>query len=177
LDRYTILRGYGIISDDYPNVVIVPDRDKPGMNHALAIAQDFPDAEWLYPFPDSPVWDNLPTKAGLDIADWITDYRLSADEVLTAIALDHPLCKNLQIIATNYTPKGIRKRDACGGVIRSGLSIGLKQPVTPCSMNGIIGVSGYGWNWGFNRGNTCSQNVYTCRQSGDVLHLEQSRER
>jgi predicted P-loop ATPase len=66
-------------------VVIVPDRDKPGMSHALTIAQDFPEAQWLYPFPESPAWDNLPKTNGVDIADWIIDYRLTKDEVLAAI--------------------------------------------------------------------------------------------
>lgn len=67
------------------SVVIVPDRDKPGVKHSEAIAKFFPDALWLYPFPDSPQWEKLPDSAGLDIADWISDYKLGVDEILAAV--------------------------------------------------------------------------------------------
>lgn len=82
-------RGFG-----YPNyledlkgarVVICPDRDAPGLAHADDIAKDFPDAQWLYAFPDSSVWNRPPQDEGLDIADWIRDYRLSAEDVLKAV--------------------------------------------------------------------------------------------
>jgi hypothetical protein len=53
------------------NLVIVPDRDTSGIKYADAIAQDYPQAQWLYAFPDSAEWDNLPKSGGLDVADWI----------------------------------------------------------------------------------------------------------
>ena len=62
-------------------VVLVPDRDKPGMKHMLSIAEYFPDAQWLLPFPNSPVWKNLPESKGVDVADWIADYNLSASDI------------------------------------------------------------------------------------------------
>jgi hypothetical protein len=37
-------------------VVIVPDRDEPGINHAEGVHQHFPGALWLYPFPNSKAW-------------------------------------------------------------------------------------------------------------------------
>ncbi len=67
------------------HLVLCPDRDKPGVNHAEAIAQDFPKAQWLYAFPQSPFWHNLPESGGLDVADWIADYQLTAADILTAI--------------------------------------------------------------------------------------------
>lgn len=62
--------------------VLCPDRDKPGMKHMETIAKEFPDAQWLYAFPHSPLWKNLPQSQGVDVADWIADYQLSAKRVV-----------------------------------------------------------------------------------------------
>jgi hypothetical protein len=51
-------------------VVIVPDRDEPGIKDADKVAEYFPDAKWLYPFPEKN-WEKLPKSDGLDIFDWI----------------------------------------------------------------------------------------------------------
>jgi len=69
--------------------VICPDRDEPGLKHAEQIAQDFPDAQWLYPYPDSPAWENLPKSQGLDIADWILSKNLSAKDLINSLT-PHP---------------------------------------------------------------------------------------
>ncbi|MEG4519229.1 MULTISPECIES: DUF3987 domain-containing protein [unclassified Microcoleus] len=66
-------------------IVIVPDRDKKGIEHADKLAEHFPDAMWLYPFPESKAWENLPEKGGLDIFDWIDHEKLSASQVKAAI--------------------------------------------------------------------------------------------
>ncbi len=66
-------------------VVLVPDRDSKGLAHMEDVAKDFPDAEWLFPFPDSPLWKRLPEKGGLDIADWIEEGKLSREQVLASI--------------------------------------------------------------------------------------------
>ena len=66
-------------------VVIVPDRDKKGIDHADKLAEYFPDALWLYPFPESKVWENLPKDHGLDIADWVEHHKLTADDIKGAI--------------------------------------------------------------------------------------------
>jgi hypothetical protein len=66
-------------------VVIVPDRDEPGINHAEGVHQHFPGALWLYPFPNSKAWQNLPKSKGLDIADWIEQHQITADDILAAI--------------------------------------------------------------------------------------------
>ncbi|NEP60619.1 MAG: hypothetical protein F6K31_27080 [Symploca sp. SIO2G7] len=62
-------------------VVLVPDRDKPGLKHMISIAEQFPDAQWLLAYPDSSKWQNLPASQGVDIADWIADFKLSAEDI------------------------------------------------------------------------------------------------
>jgi putative DNA primase/helicase len=66
---------YGNYSDCFTaaKLVIVPDRDETGIKYAEAIASDYPAAQWLYAFPDSPLWDRLPKDGGLDISDWISE--------------------------------------------------------------------------------------------------------
>jgi hypothetical protein len=66
-------------------VVIVPDRDEPGINHAEGVHQHFPSALWLYPFPNSKAWENLPKSKGLDIADWIEQHQITTDDIRAAI--------------------------------------------------------------------------------------------
>lgn len=64
--------------------VIVPDRDKPGIKHGGEIAEELPEAQWLYPEPESPEWAELPTSGGFDIADWIAQ-GATAEQILEAI--------------------------------------------------------------------------------------------
>ena len=66
-------------------IVIVPDRDKKGIKHVEKVAEHFPEALWLYPFPESKVWENLPEDHGLDIADWIEHNKLTAEDIKAAI--------------------------------------------------------------------------------------------
>ncbi|MEG3987005.1 DUF3987 domain-containing protein [Microcoleus sp. S28C3] len=66
-------------------VVIVPDRDEPGIKHAELFHQQFPDALWLYPYPNSKAWENLPKSKGLDIADWIEQHQITAEDIRAAI--------------------------------------------------------------------------------------------
>lgn len=72
-------RGYG-----YPNyiedlecarVVICPDRDNKGLQHSDTIAKDFPDAQWCYAIPESPLWQRIPDNGGLDMGDWVADLK------------------------------------------------------------------------------------------------------
>jgi len=66
-------------------VVIVPDRDEPGIKHAEGLHQEFPNALWLYPYPNSKAWENLPKSKGLDIADWIDQHQITVDEIKAVI--------------------------------------------------------------------------------------------
>ena len=57
-------------------LVVVPDRDKPGIAHAEAVAAAHPGCQWLFPFPGTAEWNGkMPTNHGLDIADWIQQAR------------------------------------------------------------------------------------------------------
>ncbi|MEM9448016.1 MAG: hypothetical protein AAGA75_05745 [Cyanobacteria bacterium P01_E01_bin.6] len=67
------------------NVVLCPDRDRPGLEYCADIEKDFPNAQWLYAFPDSDEWENLPDKNGLDIADWIQQENLNSNVILATV--------------------------------------------------------------------------------------------
>ena len=66
------------------NLIICPDQDLPGIEYGEAIRKDFPECRWLYVFPESPVWGNLPEKNGLDIADWI-EKGATKEEILSNV--------------------------------------------------------------------------------------------
>ncbi|MFB8788626.1 MAG: DUF3987 domain-containing protein [Potamolinea sp.] len=67
------------------DVVLCPDRDEPGMKHMESIAKSFPEAQWLLCFPNSFTWKKLPRSQGVDIADWISDYKLTAEDIQKAV--------------------------------------------------------------------------------------------
>jgi phage/plasmid-associated DNA primase len=80
-------------SDDLEGVesiVLCPDCDKPGVEHMQKVDQTLPigDARWLCAFPDSPAWENLPQSGGVDVADWIADFKLSAEDIKKAVIQD-----------------------------------------------------------------------------------------
>lgn len=70
---------------DGANLIICPDRDQPGVKLADKVAQKFPAAKWLYAFPDSPLWNSPPPSKGADVADWIRDLNLSANQILEKV--------------------------------------------------------------------------------------------
>jgi putative DNA primase/helicase len=76
-------------------VVICPDRDSPGVEDAAKISQHFPEAQWLYCYPDSWVWDNLPKSQGLDVKDWIDDQKLSAEDLLNSLTPRPRTCEDV----------------------------------------------------------------------------------
>jgi 5S rRNA maturation endonuclease (ribonuclease M5) len=71
------------------NLILCPDRDKGGVSHCQKIYQDFPDAKWLYVYPDSPLWNHLPDSQGVDIINWIEEKKVTLDTLLTSI-VDKP---------------------------------------------------------------------------------------
>ncbi|MEO0356478.1 MAG: hypothetical protein AAF268_16780, partial [Cyanobacteria bacterium P01_A01_bin.3] len=79
-------RSYGNYLEDLKDarLVLCPDRDQLGIAHMEDIAQDFPDAQWCYPYPNSLSWQNLPKSGGLDVADWITD-GATAEQIRAAV--------------------------------------------------------------------------------------------
>lgn len=98
---------YGDCSELFQGVdlVICPDRDQSGIKYANAIATDYPQAQWLYAFPDSPEWDNLPKSGGLDIVDWIAsgaDKATIEAAVVTRRVIESPA--NNVVSMRNKTP-------------------------------------------------------------------------
>ncbi|WP_158524815.1 DUF3987 domain-containing protein [Microcystis aeruginosa] len=72
------------------SVILCPDRDVPGLKHCEAIAKDFPNAQWLYCFPDSPLWNHLPESRGADLKDWI-DEGANKEDIIKGIGEKKPL--------------------------------------------------------------------------------------
>lgn len=111
-------------------IIIAPDRDIPGVNHALKIAEDFPDAQWLYCPPSSFFWQtkHLPESKGLDVGDYIDDYKPSKETVLNLIHPDSPseLNKNLR----ELYPKKSTKHDKPSLELELESTINVEQPVT-----------------------------------------------
>ena len=72
------------------SIVLCPDRDEPGVKHMQKVDLMLPigDAQWLCAFPNSPIWENLPKSGGVDIADWIADFNLSAENIKKAVIED-----------------------------------------------------------------------------------------
>ena len=71
------------------NLILCPDRDKGGVSHCQKIYQDFPDAKWLYAYPDSVLWNHLPDSQGVDILNWIEEKKIDLKELLASI-VDEP---------------------------------------------------------------------------------------
>ena len=66
-------------------VVICPDRDLPGIQDAAKLSEHFPEAQWLYCYPDSWVWDNLPKSQGLDVKDWLDAEKIDVPTILNSL--------------------------------------------------------------------------------------------
>jgi phage/plasmid-associated DNA primase len=80
-------------SDDLEGVEVVvlcPDLDEPGVKHMQKVDLTLPiwGGQWLCAFPDSPAWENLPKSGGADVADWIADYNLTAQDIMKAVIQD-----------------------------------------------------------------------------------------
>jgi len=82
-------------------VVICPDRDIPGIEDTAKISQYFPEAQWLYCYPDSRVWKNLPKSDGLDAKDWIDQKSLSAQDILNSLTPHPRTYKNVVCLESN----------------------------------------------------------------------------
>jgi len=82
-------------------VVICPDRDSPGIEDATKISQHFPEAHWLYCYPESWACDNLLKSQGLDVKDWIDSEKLSAQDILNSL-IPHPrTCENVVSLSSS----------------------------------------------------------------------------
>jgi putative DNA primase/helicase len=89
-------------------LIVCPDRDQPGSKYADEVAKDNPNAQWLYAFPDSALWDALPKDGGFDVSDWIHVLKiegLSTDEVAEYILASVESRRKRMIIAPWDTPE------------------------------------------------------------------------
>ncbi|AFZ15697.1 hypothetical protein Cri9333_4941 (plasmid) [Crinalium epipsammum PCC 9333] len=86
-------RTYGDYSQDLAGALLVisPDRDECGLEHMEDINQDFPDAQWCYCFPDSPLWQHIPKNTGVDLADWINNDKATATDIMNAVGAKREL--------------------------------------------------------------------------------------
>jgi predicted P-loop ATPase len=94
-------------------IILCPDRDKPGLKYMEDIAKDFPEAKWLYSPPSDFYWTYLPESGGQDIQDWIENGATMHD-IYQAIEerrlLVDKLNKNYETPATEEKPKIIRSK-------------------------------------------------------------------
>jgi len=96
--------------DGAKSVVLVPDRDKPGLELMKQWAEHLPNAEWLYAFPKKD-WANLPSSDGLDIADWIEEAKLTAQDIEAAIGV---IPESLKVKAETTTEPEAPREDSPG---------------------------------------------------------------
>ncbi|NEP23086.1 DUF3987 domain-containing protein [Moorena sp. SIO3I6] len=71
-EQWEILKGY-------PKLVLVPDRDKPGIDHMKKIQAVTGATHWCFPYPGSYLWKRLPASGGLDVVDWTADGATKED--------------------------------------------------------------------------------------------------
>jgi hypothetical protein len=105
---------------DGAKIIICPDGDHSGLKHATAIAQDYPEAQWLYAFPDSPTWNNPDQGAGLDVADWVRSLRadgLAAEQIRDRILGAVEEWRDRPRTETNHQPSGKPRLDLRAGQI------------------------------------------------------------
>ncbi|NET10500.1 MAG: hypothetical protein F6K16_38540, partial [Symploca sp. SIO2B6] len=92
------------------HLILCCDRDQPGVKHFDEVHEsvkklDGVKVEWLYAYPDSPFWsaDKLPKSGGVDVADWIKDFQLTADEIIEAVE-PHRLPALTPLPTENFPP-------------------------------------------------------------------------
>lgn len=94
-------------------IVICPDRDLPGLKLATKVAERFPKAQWLYAFPDSPLWHNLPPNKGADVADWIRDFKWTREQITEKVEPQRELSPgNETIHLLGFSEQDRSKREA-----------------------------------------------------------------
>lgn len=63
--------------------------------------------QWLYAFPESTIWNSIPNSSGLDVIDWIEDYRLSAEDIINSVESSKRVFSNSEL--TNRKSKQNKK--------------------------------------------------------------------
>ena len=79
------LEDYHVSLFEGANVVIPVDRDREGIKKASLTYEQLKDRansiHFIYPYPQSPLWDNVPKKDGLDMADYLDDFDMTPEEI------------------------------------------------------------------------------------------------
>jgi Protein of unknown function (DUF3987) len=112
------------------SVVLCPDRDLPGVKYMEEIAEDFPNAQWLYAPPNPFYWEHLPKSQGLDIGDWVKDGATTAD-ILSCLSV-----KKYTSVKSEFSNKSIVYVD--NGLLSTSLS--TPQEDDESKIQAIVGV-------------------------------------
>lgn len=90
------------------HLVICPDRDGAGIKHGQAIAQDFPEAKWLYANPSHWAWSNPYIGSGYDLGDWLDELE---SQGMTPEAIQQLLRQSIepQRVFQEPLPKAVTK--------------------------------------------------------------------
>jgi hypothetical protein len=129
-------------------VILCPDRDVPGVKHCEAIAKDFLNAQWLYCFPNSPLWHHLPDSKGADLKDWV-DEGAGKEDIINAIGEKKALTPQKTEKSTNvvthpkFTPKPLETdelSETIDNLIKEGV-IGSKREIKLSSIAREYGLT------------------------------------
>lgn len=90
----------------YKDVILCPDKDTTGLSNMVKVAKQFLkhdiSCHWLIPNIDS--WQNLPSKDGVDVVDWVADCAI-AEHFLGWTVLAEDLPEWLQELINPKLPK------------------------------------------------------------------------
>jgi len=81
------LKESDLIDLEGASLVICPDGDEPGLKLAAKVYDSYPEAAWLYAYPEHPIWSKgqVPPSEGRDVWDWITEKNLTAEDIYDAV--------------------------------------------------------------------------------------------
>ena len=92
------------------SVVLCPDGDGESIKFFRQIAEVLPNAQWLYVYPESFIWNNLfKGGGGVDALDWITEKKPTIEEFVQLIV---PNEREVRIIDLNFPDEKTKKTDA-----------------------------------------------------------------
>ena len=133
-------------------IYIAPDCDKPGIEHAKLLLKEFPQAKFLLPFKDSPRWENIPEKHGIDIKNYLEDYpSLTGDEIIEKLSTDPaeaPFLKGFELLEFIANEAIRKERNYEDGEPREATKIYTQKALDELFTGHWIAISGelYKWN-------------------------------
>ena len=106
--------------DSFKEVVLCPDRDRPGIKWMQEIAQKLEgkvNIKWLFIYPESFSWQRIPLSNGYDIADYLSDGGANIpdewyfDEPIFDLQASHAFTKKAKEDAMKTLPKNASLSD------------------------------------------------------------------